>query len=197
MLDPDKIQFYLNLFKNISLGDLLVLFKAAKTRHLAAGDIYIHEGALTSKMAYVKKGLIRSYQVDEKGDERTLILRWEDTVVASHDNIFFKKPSRFVYEALEDTILLEADFDTIQSILEKNPKFEQTRHYFMLNSLAQSMARVESFILLSPEERYLQFINERPGLAQRVPDKHLATLLGITPVSLSRIRKRIASRQKR
>jgi len=196
MLHPDKINFYLQLFKNMRFNDLLMIIRLAKTRRLAAGDIFIGEGAVTSKIAYIKEGLVRAYQVNEKGDEITLLLRWEDQFVASHDNIFLKKPSRFIYQALEDTTLLEVDYNAIGDIMEKHPRLEESRNYFLINMLAQSMARVESFVLLSPEERYLQLIQEKPNLVQRVPDKHLATLLGITPVSLSRIRKRIASKQK-
>jgi len=177
-------------------NDLLMIIRLSKTRRLPAGDIFIGEGVVTSKIAYIKEGLVRAYQVNEKGDEITLLLRWEDQFIASHDNIFFQKPSRFIYQALEDTTLLEVDYEAIGDLMEKYPKLEEARNYFLLNMLSQSMARVESFVMLNPEERYLQLIHEKPNLVQRVPNKHLATLLGITPVSLSRIRKRIASRQK-
>jgi Mn-dependent DtxR family transcriptional regulator len=60
--------------------------------------------------------------------------------------------------------------------------------------LAESMVRVESFILLTPEERYLKLIRDKHDIVQRVHDKYIATFLGITPVSLSRIRKRIAGK---
>jgi CRP-like cAMP-binding protein len=196
MLHPDKINFYLSLFKDLRLDDMLTLFSIATTRTLAAGEIYIKEGETIGKIAYIKEGLIRTFQVTDKGEELTLLLRWEDQFIASHDNIFFQKPSRFIYQAVEATTLLEADYAAIQSLLDDNPRLDQLRYYFVVNMLAQSMARVESFVLLNPEERYQQLIREKPNLMQRVPDKYIATLLGITPVSLSRIRKRITSRQK-
>ncbi|MBS1567619.1 MAG: Crp/Fnr family transcriptional regulator [Bacteroidetes bacterium] len=197
MLSPDKIHFYLSLFKNLSFSDLLMIIRMAKKRELMPGEVLIDEGALTSRIAYIKEGLMRAYQLNEKGEEITFLLRWEDQFIASHDNIFFKKPSRFIYQALEKTTVLEIDYDAVSELMTKYPKLEESRHYFLINMLAQSMARVESFVMLNPEERYLQLIQEKPNLVQRVPDKHLATLLGITPVSLSRIRKRIASRARR
>lgn len=196
MLHPDKFNFYLNQFSNISSEELLSLFSIATVRTLAAGAIFIKEGETIGKLAYIKEGLIRAFHINEKGEEITLLLRWEDQFIAAHDTIFFQQPSRFVYQAIEVTTLLEADYDAVQHMLNSNPKLEQLRYYFVLNMLSQSMARVESFVLMSPEERYLQLIKEKPNLMQRVPDKYIATLLGITPVSLSRIRKRIASRKK-
>jgi CRP-like cAMP-binding protein len=196
MLHPDKIHFYLKVFPHLSFDDLQQIFGIATLRTLQAGELYIREGDLTTTIAYIQEGLIRSYHINEKGEELTLLLRWEDQFIASHDNIFFQQPSRFVYQALEQTTLLEANYDRIESIMKNNPGYEASRHYFVLNMLAASILRVESFVLLSPEQRYLQLIEEKPNLVQRVPGKYLASLLGITPVSLSRIRKRIAVKQK-
>jgi CRP-like cAMP-binding protein len=194
MLHPDKINYYLSLFKDLELSDMLTLFSIATPRTLAAGEIYIKEGETIAQIAYIKEGLMRVFQVTEKGEELTFLLRWEDQFIASHDTIFSQKPSRFIYQAVEPSTILEVNYTDIQALLDKNPRLEQLRYYFVVNMLSQSMARVESFVLLNPEERYQQLIREKPNLAQRVPDKYLASLLGITPVSLSRIRKRIASR---
>lgn len=193
MLSADDIQFYLSVFKGLSLSDLMGLFNMASTRKLTAGDIYIKENAVFRKLAYIRKGLIRAYMLQENGDEVTLLLRWENQFMASHDNIILQQPSRFIYQAMEDTTLLEIDYDQAQDLLDRNPKLSALRSKFVMDMLAESMLRVESFILLSPEERYRQLIKEKPNIVNRVPDKYLATLLGITPVSLSRIRKRIAS----
>lgn len=196
MLASDKIKYYLKIFGNLTPRDIFSILRTAKVRKLAPGDIYIREGELNTKLAYIRKGMIRTFHVNEHGDDITLMLRWEDQFIASHDAIIFNKPSRFVYEALEETTILETDYAAIERILEHNPKFERSRQYFILHMLGESMARVESFVLLTPEERYLQLVEEKPDLVQRVPGRHLATLLGITPVSLSRIRKRIVLKSK-
>src|SRR5690554_2707128 len=99
MLDPDKINYYLNLFEDIRFDDLLELFKLAKERHFAAGETIITEGTLSNKLFYVRRGLIRSFAIKENGEEVTVLLRWEDQFFASHDTIFFNRPSRFNYQA--------------------------------------------------------------------------------------------------
>ena len=122
------------------------------------------------------------------------MLRWENQPVASPNLILFDQPARQNFEALEPTDVLCMDFGTMDSIVSRNPKLEANRKKVLQNIIKDALERIDSFILLSPEERYLEFIRTKPDIVDRVPGKYIATLLGITPVSLSRIRKRIASR---
>jgi CRP-like cAMP-binding protein len=197
--DPysQRILSYLQHFKNLTYEDLLPLLQLAKPRHLAASEVYIHENSDYRKIALILRGLIRVYLVKQNGAEITTELSWEDQIVACQDAILRHKPSRFTYEAVEDTDLLEIDYDALQALLENTPKLESTRKYFLMNMLDQSLDRIESFVLLSPEERYRQLVEQKPSIINRVPNKYIATLLGITPVSLSRLRRRMASRGER
>jgi CRP-like cAMP-binding protein len=197
--DPysQRILFYLQSFKNLTYEDLLPLLQLAKPRHLAASEVYIQQNSTHRKIALILTGLIRVYLVKPNGDEITTELSWEDQIVACQDAIFLNKPSRFTYQAMEETDLLEIDYDALQTLLESTPKLESTRKYFLMNMLAQSMDRIESFVLLSPEERYRQLVEQKPNIINRVPNKYIATFLGITPVSLSRLRRRMASRHER
>lgn len=195
MIDQEDIQFVLSISKGGTITDLYKIFKSGKTKKLKAGEIYIDQHALWQKMAFIRKGLIRAYLLKEKGDEVTLLLRWENQFVTSHDGVFQQKPSRFIYQALEDTILFEIDYLKAQEIADRNPLLSNNRSVHLTRMMMQAIDRVESFVLLSPKERYLKLVQEKPDIVNRVPDKYLATYLGITPVSLSRIRKRIASEQ--
>lgn len=196
MLTTDEINFYLEIFKELSFADMYQLAKLAKTKKLLAGEVYINAGITYHKVAFIKSGLIRAYHLKQNGEEITLLLRWENQFIGAADTIIFEKPSRFVYQALEDTVLMELDYMKAQPIIDSNSRLSARRNRFILSMLADSMNRVEAFVLLSPEERYLQLVQDKPNIVNRVPDKYLATLLGITPVSLSRIRKRIASAKK-
>lgn len=109
--------------------------------------------------------------------------------------ILFDQPSRYYYECLEDTKTLSIDFEKVQNIIESNPKLERNRKYFARNAMKKMLQRLESFVLLNAEERYEDFIKKNPPLSNRVPDKYIAHVLGITPVSLSRIRARIATKK--
>jgi CRP-like cAMP-binding protein len=192
MLNSNIMADYLQRFPELSLDDLYRLFSLASERQLKAGDTYIAAGTASQRLAYIKTGLIRAYEITDRGEEKTLLLKWENQFFASFDTILHHRPSRFTYEALEDTILLEADHAAFMQVIDADPRFAKAKTYFLQHMLAEALERLESFVLLTPEERYVQLIHEKPGLAQRVAARHIATLLGITPVSLSRIRRRLA-----
>ena len=91
MLTIDEINFYLAIFKELSFKDLYELVSLAKTRKIAAGEVYIDINVTYYKVAYIKSGLIRAYHLKENGEERTLLLRWENQFIASADTIVFEK----------------------------------------------------------------------------------------------------------
>ncbi|WP_374949898.1 Crp/Fnr family transcriptional regulator [Mucilaginibacter sp.] len=192
MSDQEAAHFYMRLFTHLEPADIAALVGITRTRQLAAGEVYIAAGSESPKLAFIKQGLIRVYYLKPNGDDLTLMVRWENQIFASIDQILYQRPNRFTYQAVENTSLLEMDYRKAEQIIDKNIALSVMRHSLLLHMLGEAMARVEDFILLSAEERYLKLMAELPGLYNRVPDKHLATLLGITPVSLSRIRRRTA-----
>ena len=193
MLKNDRLQFFTELLTDVPMEDVIGLFANASERHLKYGEEYISQNEFTKKLAYIQKGIIRAYTTKSNGDEATLLLRWDDQFVGSHDSILLNKPSKFRYMALEETTILEIDYSHVENIMAENPKFEPLRNFVLMNMLSSSLTMLEDFVLLNPEERYLKLIAEKANIVNRVADKHIASMLGITPVSLSRIRKRIAT----
>lgn len=195
MIDFQKLIQIFPFASKFSTEDLVGFFKHVKVLKVNEGDVFFKEGSLKNQVFFINKGLIRAYCVNEKGEEITTRLRCENQIIASHEVIFFNQPSRFSFQALEDSELFVTNFDAIQKVIENNPKLETGRRYFLKESLAESLKTVDNFILLTPEQRYIKFIEQNPSLINRVPNKYIANVLGITPVSLSRIRKRIASKK--
>ncbi|KAA2242983.1 Crp/Fnr family transcriptional regulator [Chitinophaga agrisoli] len=175
-------------------ADAQPLFSVTRPAQLAANAVYIPEGDRSKKLAFIEKGIIRAYRVKDNGDEATLFLRWEGQFAASHDTIIHSRPSRFIYRALEDTSLLEIDYDVLETVLKAHTEYEPLRNFFLMKMLAESLDLIETFVTLSPEERYRRLVKDKFDIVNRVPDKYIASMLGITPVSLSRIRKRIHAR---
>nr|WP_294796317.1 Crp/Fnr family transcriptional regulator [uncultured Mucilaginibacter sp.] len=195
MLNQEDLQFYISILKGVNIADIYRLFKTAKIKKLRAGEIYINEGSTSTKMGRIKSGLIRGYQLKPDGRDVTITLSWENQFVGSYDSIAWQKPSRFIFEAVEDTMLLEIDYKVMQEFADRNAAIGAHRSNIQLRMMEKAIHRIESFVLMSPTERYLNLVQEKPDIVNRVPDKYLATYLGITPVSLSRIRKRIAKGQ--
>lgn len=195
MINKDKIAYYLNVFKELRLEDIYDAWKLIKIVKLQPNDIFIKEGSNQKVVGYIEKGLIRAFTINSKGEEISVLLRWEGQFVASHDNVLFDKPSKYCYQAIEPTEIIQLNYNVLQEIIDKNPNLEKSRKKFLLEMLSETLEMLESFVLLSPEERYIRFVSKNPNIVNRVPNKYIAHLLGITPVSLSRIRKRIISKK--
>lgn len=195
MIDIEKLKFVFPFLKDLSSADVFDFLKYTRNVQLKAGDIFLKEGSRKSDVYFIKKGLIRSYFIDEKGEEITNRLRYENQVMTSYEINILKQASRFNLQALEPTEMLVIDLVDLQKILDRNTKLESGRRFFLSTSLAESIEALDDFILLNPEKRYLKFVKEHPDLLNRVPVKYIANVLGITPVSLSRIRKRIAGKK--
>ncbi|MEL6192693.1 MAG: Crp/Fnr family transcriptional regulator [Bacteroidota bacterium] len=179
---------------NMYLKNLLPLFRNLAIKSFKKGDICIPEGATQQEVFFIRKGLVRSFYTNEKADETTFFLYPEHHVFGNAHSIFFDEPSKFSYEALEPTKAYMINYDSYFDVAAKYPQlFELNRVYFGRRVMKQAFLRVDSFVFLSPEERYKKYIQDYPNVINRAPDKYIAHILGITPVSLSRIRSRIAS----
>ncbi|WP_298780381.1 Crp/Fnr family transcriptional regulator [uncultured Polaribacter sp.] len=196
MIDFEKIKILYQFGKNLNSNDLKVLINSAKKVSFSTNENLINEGETKKEIYFITKGLVRAYINTEKGDEITSEIYQENKVLASKDIILFNRPSRFNFEALEDTQAYFIDFSLMEQIISNNIKLQESRKQIYQNILKDSLFRLDSFILLTPEERYLEFVKENPNIINRVPNKYIANLLGITPVSLSRIRKRIVTKKK-
>ena len=174
----------------------LPLLQFATSKVIAASEIYIPEGKVFKKIFYIKKGLLRIFFVTESGEEKTFFFRWEGQIAAIPECIFDNQPTRQTWQALEDCELMEIDFDIVEKLSENNISLIKIRLGFAEKMFLEALKRVESFVLDKPEERYQKLIIQNPEIIKRVADKHIASFIGVTPVSLSRIRKRLASQKK-
>jgi len=196
MIDLKKIKAFYSFSRELNLKDIQVLINAAKYETYASTEFLIKEGSLKSKIFFVQAGLIRSFMLNDKGDEITVSLMREHQIVANPDIVLYNQASRYYYQALEETSVWSIDYELMQEIIAQHPKLEKNRRFVFQKVLEEAQKRIESFVLYSPEERYIRYIEANPDINERVPNKYLANVLGITPVSLSRIRKRIANKKK-
>lgn len=191
MIDFDKLKHLYQIGRDLTIADVQVILKSSKRQSFEPGEFLIVEGQKRREIFFIRKGIVRAFKVTEKGEEITTMLRWEHQVVASPRLILFNQPSVQYFEAIEAIDVYRFNYDTTQKIIDGNPKFEKMRKQILQKTLKDTLDRIDSFVLQSPEERYLSFIKNKPAIADRVPNKYIAHVLGITPVSLSRIRKRI------
>lgn len=150
------------------------------------------QGVVASQIGFVIEGLFRQFYTKD-GQERTTYFFLEDQLVGAYMSCITNRPSPVTIQALSDTTCLTFPYAVLQMLFERYPGwqlFGRRLAEYILVSLEERMA---SLLLLSPEERYLELLEgDQKNLLQRVPQHYIANYVGITPVSLSRIRHRIS-----
>ncbi len=157
------------------------------------GTVLLREGQQSQESYFVLKGCIRVYYVID-GEEKTTAFYTELDALTPH--CVNKSPSEYFISCVEDSILLISNADMEAEINSKFPKFETMCRKLSEELLAQQRIDFDAFKTSSPEQRYLNLLQSRPDLIQRVPQHQLASYLGIKPQSLSRLRSRITEKSK-
>lgn len=155
----------------------------------------LQEGDVCRYTSFVEKGMLRTFTVDEKGNEPILQFSMEGWWISDLYSFLTDEPSRYNIEALEDCELLLITKENWDVLLEKIPAFERYFRILIQNNLIATQRRLMSSLSETAEEKYTQLINNFPGCIQRVPQHMIASYLGITPETLSRIRSQIAARK--
>ena len=163
-------------------------------RSFKKGTALLKEGQNSKDGYFVLKGCIRTYYVIN-GDEKTTAFYTEMEGLTPHC-VINKAPSEYFISCVEDTILTVANPDMEVEIFSKFPKFETLCRILSEELLAKQQIDFDEFKTSSPEQRYLNLLQIRPDLVQRVPQHQLASYLGIKPQSLSRLRARIFEKSK-
>jgi len=163
-------------------------------KRLRKKQFLLQNGNVCKYQAFVEQGILRSYTIDDKGAEHIMQFSPEGWWVTDLSSYITGEPSPFNIEALEDSQLLLLTKPSWDELMQKIPKFE---HYFRIiiqNHLIATQKRLMQSITETAEEKYLKFIEMYPQCLQRVPQHMIASYLGITKESLSRLRKNIVSR---
>lgn len=152
----------------------------------------LQQDDLCKNLIFVEKGLLRSYSIDEKGNEHILQFAPEGWWISDLYSFFTSENSKYNIDAVEDSELLIIQNTALERLYEQVPKFERYFRILTQNNMIAMQKRVTSELSSSAEEKYLNLIAAYPNIVARVPQHMIASYLGLTPESLSRIRKRIA-----
>lgn len=163
-------------------------------RTVKKGTILLNEGQKSKDSYFVLKGCIRTYYVLD-GDEKTTAF-YTEMEALTPPCVVSKTPSEYYVSCIEDSILSVSNSDMEVEINSKFPKFDIMCRVLSEELLAKQRIDFDEFKTSSPEQRYLNLIQKRPDLIQRVPQHQLASYIGIKPQSLSRLRARILEKDR-
>ncbi len=154
-------------------------------------EILVPEGNTSKKAFLILDGIVRGYLTTKSGEEKTILLRGKGVFVAYADTIFKDAPSKYTYESIGNTDALMFNSDTYIELAEKENALKNLFIGILKEAVSVLNYRVETMITMSNEERYIDLVNRNPDFLNSAYKKDIANYLGVTPVSLSRIIKRI------
>ncbi|RZK50828.1 MAG: Crp/Fnr family transcriptional regulator [Pedobacter sp.] len=166
-----------------------------QTKRFKKGSILLSPGDTKSDSYFINKGLLRYYSIDEKGKEHIIQFAIEDWMLTDRDSFIFNEQSNFYIEAIEDTEVVIVKKDFFASIKNIVPEILELNILMLHNSIRFMQKRIDMLLSATAETRYLQFLKLYPNLSSRVPQWMIASYLGITPESLSRVRKDLVKRK--
>ncbi|MCW2259760.1 MULTISPECIES: Crp/Fnr family transcriptional regulator [Sphingobacterium] len=160
-----------------------------KRQEVPAKTILLQEGEISRTMFFIEKGCLRTW-VNNDGREITTQFFFEGDKVSSIESFRTNQLSLYSIESLEPCILQTISQQDFQNVLENLPEIKEEMQEHLFRRLLQSQKIFYSYLKNTPQQRYQELIEEYPHIIQRIPQHYIASYLGITSVSLSRIRNR-------
>lgn len=184
-----SIQDYISL----SEKEIELLYNAIEKRLFRKNDVIFTEGNLAEDIYYVTKGCVRLfYTVD--GTDKTAFFYTEGQFICAGESYTYNIPAVENYQAVEDTEVFIFSKSKIEILLKEVPKLEVIARIATENELITCQKVIASFVTKSAEERYIDLLNTQGELFQRVPQQYIASFLGVSPETLSRIKARVFKR---
>lgn len=158
------------------------------------GDILLRPGETCNHTFFVAKGVLRAYTIDESGKEHVLQFAPENWLISDRSSVLFGDVSEQFIDAVEDSEIIFIETTFFDKIAEISPGFRKFNQLALNNHIRHLHKRINLLISASAEVRYMDFIRLYPDILLRVPQWMIASYLGITPESLSRVRKELAQK---
>lgn len=171
-------------------SELGIVLKHFETKSIKKKSNLLEAGATAKEVYFILNGCIRLFY-EKDGEDISAYFFTEKMFAGAYDSFISQKPSRHSIETLEDCEVLAISYKALQQLFIEFPKMNEFVRKVLEERFVALHELFTAQILDSPEERYLNLQRERPDLLNRIPQHQIATFLGITPVSLSRIRNRV------
>ncbi|QLG46897.1 Crp/Fnr family transcriptional regulator [Costertonia aggregata] len=181
-------------FTQLSESEILAIAESFPIKTYETNTYLLKQGQIAKDAYLVIKGCIRKYSIAD-GEEITSDFFTEGYSAADFNSLSHQKPSDYFFCCTEKTTVAVLNAEKEAALYKKFPRFEAICRIEFEKMMGEKADALEKFMRKSPEEKYLDILEQRPGLINRVPQYQLASYLGVQPETLSRIRKRIVQKQ--
>ena len=188
MTKDNLIQFFQNGLP-MSAGKAEQLAEKFQARKIARNGYLLKEGAVCNESHFIEEGFMRSYTYDLEGNDITTAFYSKRMYVSDLLSFFKRTPSKEYIQALTDCETWYITYDDMQANFHAFPEYREFGRLNIINLYSSLRQRMLSMLQETAEQRYSDLVNSNPEILQHAPLKHIATYLGITDTSLSRIRK--------
>lgn len=180
----------IKIYSPLNKEEIKQLEDAVEKRIYQKNDLIFTEGHISDEIYFVTKGCVRLfYHVD--GNDKTAFFYTEGQFICAGESFTFNTPAKENYQAVEESEIFVFTKAKIEALLELVPKFEIIARIATENELITCQKVIASFVCKSAEERYIDLLDSQRELFQRVPQHYIASFLGVSPETLSRIKTRV------
>lgn len=190
----ELIQYYTDKSVDISPEINQLMQKHLSEREVKKGEILVRPEEYCEHTFFVSKGLLRGYTTDSHGKEHIMQFAPENWLISDRSGTFMKERSDQFVEAVEASKIVYINEEFLVQASEHNSSFRKYNLYALNNHIRHLQRRINLLLSAPAEVRYLDFIKLYPDVTLRVPQWMIASYLGITPESLSRVRKELANK---
>ncbi len=190
----NNFRFTAYLTSNIDSDKSIIdqILSQCLTKHYNKNEFLLRQNEKCKYTFFVETGLLRQYSIDDKGKEHIIQFAPENWFMTDRESVYFNQPSHYFIQALENTTVLLLEEQFLLDLAQKDASFLAFNNKLLHNHIRHLQRRVTQLQSATAEERYLYFIKIYPDLLLRVSQIQIASYLGITPESLSRVRKELA-----
>jgi CRP-like cAMP-binding protein len=186
---------HIETFSKLTDADWELLLPHLIIKSLRKNDLFIREGKKAAELGFVLSGMLRQYYTKD-GEDKTTYFFFENHLFGSYISCITGKPSLITIQALSDATYISFPYKVLQSLFEQSMAWQKFGRLVAEYLGIGLEVRMVSLLLQSPEERYLDLLkSNKKKIIERIPQHYIANYLGITPVSMSRIRKRLLKRK--
>lgn len=184
----DVFLAYINSKTRVTEEEAEMIKAVCVIRKLRKRQYLVQEGDVWRYNAFVCKGFLRSYHVDDKGQEHIMNFAPENYWTGDRESLQNGTPTRYNIDAVEDTHVLLINKENFEEICRKVPAFNDMVNTILERSFIASQRRIHAAISYSAEEKYQHFLTTYPNIINRIPQHMIASYLGLSPETLSRVR---------
>lgn len=187
-----NINNYLSKVLDVPLEKVNMCSLHYEVKKIQKNQFLLQYGEICRYIYFVEKGLIKMYSIDKNGKEHIIQFAPESWLISDRSSLYFNEKSIYYIEAVEDSEVLLLHPDFINKLIGEFPNSLEKSDILLQKHIKSLQDRINSLLGETAEERYMKFIKMYPDLLMRVPQWMIASYLGITPESLSRVRKELA-----